>query len=241
MTDKKPIAYDAYQELADHYAAAIDTKPHNAFYDRPATLSMHESDLSGKVVFDAGCGPGAYSEVLAKRGAEVHACDISEKMLEHAAQRNKNQNVIFHHRDLTQPFDIFDNAKFDAINAGLCLDYVKDWTSLFKEFARLLKPGGRFVYSCGHPSFDAEYFKTSQYFGVELVSSVWSGFGTETRMPSYRRSLEEAINPVMAAGLILDKVHEPRPTEEFKIADPLRYMRLMHRPGFLCIRARKPA
>lgn len=28
----KPLAYDAYQDLAEHYAAHIETKPHNAYY-----------------------------------------------------------------------------------------------------------------------------------------------------------------------------------------------------------------
>lgn len=47
-----PIAYQAYQELADHYAALIDTKPHNAYYERPAMLGMLP-ELRGKRVLDA--------------------------------------------------------------------------------------------------------------------------------------------------------------------------------------------
>ena len=38
---KKPIAQDAYDELAEAYAAMVDTKPHNAYYERPATLSFY--------------------------------------------------------------------------------------------------------------------------------------------------------------------------------------------------------
>lgn len=34
----KPLAYDAYQDLADPYAAHIATKPHNAYYDRPSMV-----------------------------------------------------------------------------------------------------------------------------------------------------------------------------------------------------------
>lgn len=37
--EKKPIALDAYEKLADAYAEMIETKPHNAYLERPATLS----------------------------------------------------------------------------------------------------------------------------------------------------------------------------------------------------------
>jgi ubiquinone/menaquinone biosynthesis C-methylase UbiE len=62
MTDK-PIALDAYETLAAAYAAVIDTKPHNAYYERPATLSLMP-EVKGKRVLDAGCGTGVYSEWL---------------------------------------------------------------------------------------------------------------------------------------------------------------------------------
>src|SRR4051794_4965353 len=39
MSDE-PIARVGYDQLADAYAAQVATKPHNAFYDRPALLSL---------------------------------------------------------------------------------------------------------------------------------------------------------------------------------------------------------
>ena len=53
--------------LADDYARLIDTKPHNAYYERPATLALLP-DVNGMHVLDAGCGPGIYAEELLKRG-----------------------------------------------------------------------------------------------------------------------------------------------------------------------------
>ncbi len=38
--DRKPIAHDAYERLADAYAEMIETKPHNAHLERPAILSL---------------------------------------------------------------------------------------------------------------------------------------------------------------------------------------------------------
>ena len=238
-----PLAYEAYQELADAYAAKIDTKPHNAYYDRPAMLSLLPH-LQGKKVLDAGCGPGAYTQALAERGATVIACDVSERMLELAAERLGKFSFVktpeLQKLDLTQPLSMFQDEEFDFVNAPLCLDYIQDWKSLFLEFHRVLKPGGRFIFSCGHPAFDAEYFDTKNYFSVEPVQATWRGFGKTVVMPSFRRSLEEVMTPVIKSGFLLEKVLEPKPTEEFKQADPVRFARLMHRPGFLCIAARKP-
>lgn len=40
MKSVKAIAYDAYQELAEHYAAEIDTKPYNAYYAPCSSLAV---------------------------------------------------------------------------------------------------------------------------------------------------------------------------------------------------------
>ncbi len=241
---QEPIAYRAYQKLADSYAARIDKKPHNAYYDRPAMLSLLP-DVDQKSVLDAGCGPGAYAEQLVKRGAQVVAIDVSDRMLELATQRLgpyvTSGKVELRSVDMTQPLTMFQDQQFDVVNAPLCLDYIADWLSLFKEFYRVLKPGGRFLFSAGHPSFDAEHFKTTDYFSVEQVSCIWRGFGTPIRMPSYRRSIEQFINPIVQAGFALIQILEPQPTEQFRQVDRRRYDSLMHRPGFLCALAEKRA
>lgn len=61
------IALEGYERLADAYAARIDTKAHNAYYERPATLSLLPA-VEGKRVLDAGCGPGVYAEWLVNWG-----------------------------------------------------------------------------------------------------------------------------------------------------------------------------
>ena len=237
MADK-PIAYDAYQELAPHYARLIDTKPHNAYYERPAMVSMWP-DLTGKRVLDAGCGPGVYAELLLARGASVVSVDISERMLEQARQR-LGPAADLRLVDLTQPLTMFTDAEFDFINAPLCLDYIEDWRTLLTEFRRILRPGGRLQFSCAHPAFDAEYFQTEQYFSVEPVVGVWRGFGPSVSVPAYRRSLQEILMPIVEARFHLEKVIEPLPTAEFEKADLRHFRELSRRPSFLCIQASCP-
>lgn len=235
---EKPLAYEAYQKLADDYARLIDSKPHNAYYERPATLALLP-DVAGKDVLDAGCGPGAYAEELIRRGARVVSVDASDRMIE-LARKRLGPGAVIQQVDLSQPLSMFDDGRFDLVLAPLCLDYILDWLSVFREFFRMLRPGGHFVMSAGHPSFDAEYFDTKKYFEVEAVSCVWKGFGTKVLMPSFRRSMQDFLNPVAESGFVLERICEPLPTDDFLAADLQRYKQLMHRPAFLCFRARKP-
>ena len=120
------------------------------------------------------------------------------------------------------------------------MNYIEDWSLTLSEFHRVLASFGHLVFSVGHPFSDYTYFKSDNYFQTELVASEWSGFGDKkVYMPSFRRSLSETLNPVLEAGFRIEKILEPKPTEEFKRADPKVYDELMQQPVFLCIRARK--
>lgn len=54
---------------------------------RAIMLSRLPADLTGRRVLDAGCGTGAMTEELARRGADVVAIDISPALVEIAAKR----------------------------------------------------------------------------------------------------------------------------------------------------------
>lgn len=236
--DDKPVALDAYETLAEAFASVIDTKPHNAYYERPATLSLLP-EVKGKRVLDAACGPGVYAEWLIARGAEVVGVDASQKMIE-LAKRRLGESADVRYADLRKPLTFLDSESFDIVLSPLTMEYIEDWLSTFKEFYRVLRPGGHFILSVSHPFFDYTYFKSNKYFDTELVGNVWKGFDeVRVHVPSFRRSLEATLNPIIDAGFRLEKILEPRPTEEFKRADPKDYEKLLQQPCFLCIRARK--
>lgn len=234
----QPLALDAYEALAEAYAARIDTKAHNAFYERPATLSLLP-DVAGLNVLDAGCGPGAYAEWLLDRGARVTSIDASPRMIELARARTRNRATFFC-ADLASDLPFLADSSFDLVLAPLVMDYLADWSSVFRRFHRALKPGGHFVFSVAHPAFDAVYHKTQHYFAVEQVSALWKGFGPHVVVPTHRRPLAEVLNPLVQSGFQLVQVLEPIPTPEFRLTEPVKYERHLNEPAFLCLKAQRP-
>src|SRR5262245_57876961 len=132
MMHEPPIALGAYSRLADAFAARIDTNPYNAFYDRPAVLSLLPP-VEGRRVLDAGCGPGVYAEWLAARGAEVVGVDVCPRMVESARLRLGDRASVIE-ADLGRPLDFLPAASFDLVLSALALDYVRDWDAAFREF-----------------------------------------------------------------------------------------------------------
>ncbi|MFW5748345.1 MAG: class I SAM-dependent methyltransferase [Chloroflexota bacterium] len=240
----KSVGEQSYESFADRYAAHAPTKPHNAYLDRPAVLSL-VPELTGLRVLDMGCGPGIYAEILLECGAAfVEGFDVTPAMLIHARQRlaaypADRFNLRVH--DLRAPLDFAADSSFDLALAPLVLDYIEDWTPVFRECHRVLRPGGVLVYSAGHPLADWEYSESGDYFTVERFQMAWGGFGEpQPVVTSYRRPLSDFLNPVMAAGLQLDRLLEARPTEEYRLVDAEGYARLMKSPSFLCVRASRP-
>ena len=226
---------EAYEEMAVKYNELIDHKPHNAYYDRPNTLSLFP-EVYGKSILDAACGPGKYAEILLSKGAKVTGFDISPEMIKLARERNKDSGIFFVH-DLTTPFNKLDDASFDIVLCALALHYVKNWNLTIKEFQRVLKPDGILVLSIEHPFFEFNYFKSSKYFEIEHVKCTWNGFGKPIEVNSFRRPLSECLTPLTENGFYIDKIVEPRPTKEFEKLDPKHFKELHEFPAFLCIRA----
>jgi SAM-dependent methyltransferase len=238
--DDEPIARDAYDRLADAFAALAPTKPHNAYYDRPALLALLPP-VRGKAVLDAGCGPGIYAEALVERGASVVGLDVSARMVE-LARRRLGAAATIRQADLGQPLDFVAAETFDVVVSALALDYVRDWDGVLAELYRVLRAPGHLVFSVGHP-FDEFYDHHGQgnYFDTERVEMTfdWRRVGACVRVPYYRRPLQAMLEPLLGAGFRLERLVEPRPTPEFREGDPADYAKLMRQPGFICFRACK--
>jgi SAM-dependent methyltransferase len=231
----------SYDNIADAYAAGVDSAPYNALYERPAMLELLPP-VSGARVLDAGCGAGWYAAELATRGAVVTAIDASVAMIGHARKRfaSARLNELADHvelgvADLERPLSFASEAAFDGIVSSLVLHYLRDWGPTLTEFRRILKPNGWLLFSTHHPAAEAIRLDTPRYLDIEPVEDYWKWVGT---VRYYRRPLSAIIEALTNAGLAVERLAEPLPTDEFRKAKPHAYERLLKRPDFLLVRAR---
>ena len=98
------------------------------------------------IVLDYGCGTGTASCEFASQVKEIHAIDISYKMIEIAKEKaiaSKVQNVNFVHGDI---FDAsYEKESYDAILAFNMLHTVPDPQNVVNRIYELLKPEGLFI------------------------------------------------------------------------------------------------
>jgi SAM-dependent methyltransferase len=239
------------QTVFDEVAACWDdyTRDNffNAFWERPAVLRLLPEALGGKKILDAGCGTGYYTGELLDRGAEVHAVDISQKMVQVCRakyQRRGGNRLQVERRDLESPLHGLAENSFAGIVASLVIHYVRDLRRLFGEFYRILCPSGFFLFSTNHPFWNLEpRFAATSYFATELVLSRWD-LGNQKRMDVlyYRRPLMELLNPLQEAKFELERLDEPMPDPRAQHLPHLEKYNAEYgmKPVFLVIKVRKP-
>src|SRR6516162_4834226 len=223
-----------YDTIASRYAAGVDERPWNALYERPATLDLLP-DVAGKDVLDAGCGPGWYSDWLARNGARVVAVECSPRMVRLADERLGGRARVMQ-GDVSNLRNLLLSETFDVILSSLVLHYLADLTETFREWARLLRPSGTLVFSTHHPIHEASLLDPG-YLCTELIEEEWGWLGAKMRY--YRRPLRDLTEPLTAAGFVIERISEPTPSEALKLADPEGFDRLQRVPAFLFVRARK--
>lgn len=228
---------DAFNKLATVYEHSVDTKSlYNIEYERPAMLSQLPEDLSGKLILDAGCAAGWYSEQLLQRNAAVIATDLSAEMVTATKRRIGSRAEILQH-DLEKNFPIQDQT-LDYIISSLTLHYIKDWNHTFQEFRRILKPNGTLLFSVHHPFTDIRLLQDYDYFSTELIVDNWNKEGKVYEVPFYRRSLQTIVNKTLQ-HFHIEKMIEPKPTEKFKELSLHKYNQLLNNPAFLIIKANR--
>lgn len=220
-----------YDDIAETYAAGVESRPYNALYERPNILALLP-EVAGRDLLDAGCGPGHSVESFVHRGARVTGIDRSMRMIEIARERLGGRARLVH-ADVGALRGIIDDASIDLVFSSLVVHYVENLATMFAEWARVLRPGGRIVFSTVHPIAS----DGTAYLETQLVEEPWRWLGCTMRF--YRRPLRALTDPLEAAGFVIERLTEPSPSAVLRVRDPKGYERLSREPAFLFMRARK--
>ncbi len=223
----KPNQYDG---RAGQLAAHMERQPYNVLYERPATRELI-GDVAGLDVLDVACGAGSLASDLIESGARIVGSDASQPMLDLARAR-VGPDIALHHQDCSEPFDWASAASFDLVVMALAYHYVNDHASFLQEMHRVLRPDGAFVISTHHPTDDFRRLGGS-YFATELNTDVW---GTGDAVVSWRMPLTVMTEQFHAAGFLIERIVEPRPSAEMATSDPLVFDKLEQCPAFILFR-----
>ncbi len=206
-------------------------------------------DVSGKRVLDAGCGEGYLSRKLAKLGATVTGVELSQGMLSFALEEQNREplGITFHNANVTSlPF--LSDRSFDVVITNNVIQDVEDYEGAFREFSRLLRPGGTYLQVVNHPCFatpgcgwerDANgnrlHWKVDYYFKRGPFPIAWR---PETGMEptiSWHRTLGDLVNTLISCGFRITRLIEPEPPESWFHLHPEMYKSDSRKPDFMII------
>jgi ubiquinone/menaquinone biosynthesis C-methylase UbiE len=134
-----------YNKIATAYTANLNyphTQEYLAYLDRVVLDAIGPGELG--TVAELCCGRGEAPMLLKGRMSRYIGLDISENMLQAARQQHDDASSLFLQGDATRVPLAPETIDTVVMLGGV--HHVPDRARLFTEIARVLKPGGRFLY-----------------------------------------------------------------------------------------------
>ena len=173
-------------------------------------------ELTGRRVLEIGCGSAPCSRWLATQGARVVGLDLSTVMLRHAALAGRQTGLTVPLVQADAGCLPFAEGSFDlACSAFGAVPFVTDSAAVMREVARVLRPGGQWVFAVTHPlrwifpddpgeaglTVTQSYFDRTPYVEVDALGNV--------TYVEHHRTLGDRVRKIVAAGLHLEDLVEP--------------------------------
>ena len=210
-------------------------------------LPLAAAHLAGaRRVLDVGCGDGQVARLACDLGAAVVGVDPTWNQIRVAAGRGGGP-AYARAGAAALPFA---PDSFDAVVACLVFEHIRDVDAAIAEVARVLAPGGVFLFFLNHPLLQTpgsgwiddqileppeQYWRIGAYLVEdETIEEVEKG----VFIPFIHRPLGRYLNALAANGLLLEHMAEPPPPPGF-LARAREYPEAATIPRLLFLRLRK--
>jgi SAM-dependent methyltransferase len=207
-------AADTYQ--AEHGGFLGDAR----FIWGPEGLDEQWAGLLGPVaghrVLEIGCGAGQCGRWLVSEGATAVGLELSGVQLAHSRRLDARSGITLPVVQASATSLPFASSSFDVVcSAYGGLPFIADADSALAEIARVLRPGGRAVFSVSHPirwcfldepGEEGLYVVTSYFDRRAYVEEDASGAALYVE---HHRTLGDWVRLIHAAGLRLVDLVEP--------------------------------
>jgi len=210
-------------------------------------LPLADEWLAGRSrVLDVGTGEGQLARRLAATGVTVTGIDPTEAQITEAGRRGGG---VTYARAGASQLPFVDGA-FDAAVACLVFEHIDAVDDAIGEVARVLSPGGRFVFFLNHPLLQTpgsgwiddqildppeQYWRIGPYLTeASTIEQVEKG----VFIRFVHRPLSRYVNALADAGLTLERMIEPAPPPGFLARAP-EYTEAATVPRLLLLVARR--
>lgn len=238
--------YDRPDFFAGYSALTRSTRGLDGAAEWPAVRALLP-DLTGKRVLDLGCGFGWFARWARAHGAaQVHAFDLSERMIARARAETDDAHIVYEIADLETL--ALSAAAFDFAYSSLAFHYLADFGSIARRIHAALMPGSSFVFTIEHPIYMAPGAPAWTADAEGKRSWALNSYALEGRRQTnwlaegvvkHHRTLATTINALIASGFVLSKIEEWSPSSEALKTNP-DLQDEIERPMFLLIAAIRP-
>lgn len=185
-----------------------------------------------ELVLEIGCGNGVFARRLAQLGVRVIASDFSEKFIEIAKARSQEHADRIEYKiiDATDEAQLLSLGahRFDAVVCNMAMMDMADINPMMHAIPRLVKSGGRFVFTIMHPCFNTipgttlmieendingelvttYSVKVSRYLSARHQKGLGM-VGQPAAHYYFPRPLHSLLNAAFRADMVMDGIEEP--------------------------------